>query len=155
MRYRRLHLKRPDTGETYLNRWGLEGRWGGVFLHLLGSPDLDRDLHDHPWWFVTVPLWGSYWEERTEIRTAAQRAFEVETSAHPNDSRGKMSLVGTWRPRTMRLDEAHRITGLRGRRAVTLVIHGPQRRPWGFYTPGGFVLPDEHHGIRLLVARAR
>ena len=41
--------------------------------------------------------------------------------------------------RLMRLDECHTITGLHKRRSWSIVIHGPYRRKWGFYTPSGFM----------------
>jgi hypothetical protein len=40
--------------------------------------------------------------------------------------------------RLMRLDECHRIIRLTRRFVVTVVVHGPTRRNWGFYTSVGF-----------------
>lgn len=55
--YRRLTLRRAD-GEVYLNRWGIgHDRVGGVLLHRMDAPDPGVDLHDHPWWFVSIILW--------------------------------------------------------------------------------------------------
>ena len=54
--------------EGYMNRWWLipYNRFGiAVRIHEILRSDADRDLHDHPWWYVTIILRGGYWE-RTE-----------------------------------------------------------------------------------------
>lgn len=66
--YRRLTLRRAD-GQVYLNRWGVgHDRVGRVLLHKMEAPDPGVDLHDHPWWFVSIVLWGGYTEQRADIR---------------------------------------------------------------------------------------
>ena len=68
--WRRLRLRRAD-GRVYLDRWGLaHERVGGVFLHRMQAPDPGVDLHDHPWPFASVVLWGGYIEQRADIREA-------------------------------------------------------------------------------------
>ena len=49
----------------YLRRFYLTPRrWPiRIFLHYIGLSDVDTDLHDHPWSFVTVILSGGYNEE--------------------------------------------------------------------------------------------
>lgn len=152
IRYRRMRLKRDDGG-IYLDRWGFQlvrnregvhdrDAWCGIFLHLMRAPDPGIDVHDHPWCFVTVPVIGSYIEERAQTREAgrfARIADEVaaEFNVH-NAARGERQHVRRWHPRMMRLDESHRITDLLGRYVVTIVVHGPVRRKWGFYTADGF-----------------
>jgi len=132
-----LRLRRAD-GRVYLDRYGFEFPskreptddgpsrlpWFGIFLHRMDAPDPGIDLHDHPWWFGSLILWGGYTEERAPIREP-DRGVIV--------SRSWLS----WR--TMRLDESHRITGLSRKRVWTLVIHGPVRRGWGFYLCDGWM----------------
>lgn len=148
IRYRRMRLTRDD-GRVYLDRWGFQlvrtggptgyerDAWGGIFLHVMRAPDPGIDLHDHPWTFVTVPVLGSYTEERAPIRTAARFAYHAATWP-TTCTRGVLGKVSTWRPRMMRLDECHRIVGLSTRLVVTVVLHGPVRRRWGFYEANGF-----------------
>ena len=51
-------------GDPYLDRLRLiETPWFAVFLHHIHRPDKDPDPHDHPWWFVSVPLAGTYYEQ--------------------------------------------------------------------------------------------
>lgn len=139
--YRRMRLRRAD-GAVYLDRWGLSiDRIGGIYLHRMTAPDPGLDLHDHPWTFVTIPLWGGYIEERSDTRTASLCAAMADRWAR-TCTRGVTGEVRCLRLRMMRLDECHRITKLRRRSAWTLVFRGPRRRGWGFYTATGYV--DEH-----------
>lgn len=151
IRYRRMRLVRDD-GRVYLDRWGLQlirnregvhdrDAWGGIFLHVMRAPDPGIDLHDHPWCFLTVPVVGSYIEERSPSRYAGRYARDADAilaEFSAEQARGERQHVRRWRPRVMRLDECHRITDLLGRYVVTVVMHGPVRRTWGFYTADGF-----------------
>src|SRR6185437_12145071 len=44
----------------YLIRWRIETPIGSLRLHHWLGPDDDRAFHDHPWWFWTLVLKGSY-----------------------------------------------------------------------------------------------
>lgn len=141
----RLRLRRSD-GRIYLDRWGFEVKaLGGVFLHRMQGADPGEDLHDHPWWFVSVPLLGGYLEERAETRDAPGFADAAVCADHiwqerHQIRRGHLVERRPRRWRTMRLDEAHRIVELTRRQTWTLVVHGPTRRRWGFYLPSGWML---------------
>jgi hypothetical protein len=43
-------------------RRAINTRFGGVKLHHILRSDDDRDLHDHPWSFLSIVLKGGYWE---------------------------------------------------------------------------------------------
>lgn len=140
--YRRLTLRRSD-GVVYLNRWGIAtDRTGGVLLHKMDGPDPGIDLHDHPWWFVSIVLWGGYWEYRAEIREAPALARIAEEYA--SAQRGTPVRRRWLSVQTMRLDECHTIFRLRRRTSWTLVIKGPRRRNWGFYLPTGY-MPEKQY----------
>lgn len=135
--YRRMRLRRAD-GRVYLDRWGFSAdRVGGVYLHRMSAPDPGLDLHDHPWTFVTIPLWGGYTEQRAETREAPTLALLADR--WDTCTRGVVGQVRVGRPRLMRLDECHRITALRRHSCWTLVFRGPRRRGWGFYGAGGYI----------------
>jgi hypothetical protein len=131
----RFRLVDPK-GNTYLERWGFElgraGRWGGVFLHHMSGPDPGKDLHDHPWWFASLVLKGGYLENR-----ALTRDSENEVT---NERR-------RWSWRSLPLTQAHTIWKLLGD-TWTLVIHGPRRQDWGFYTPDGWVFHKDYDNTR-------
>lgn len=135
----RLRLRRYD-GQVYLERWGFEveklGR-SGIFLHKMTSPDPGIDLHDHPWWFASIVLWGGYDEERADIREASMMAKVAEDRGV--DQRGWLSGRKRWSLKSTPLDVCHRITRLHKPTVWTLVIHGPHRRVWGFYPPEGYM----------------
>lgn len=137
--WRRLTINRSD-GRTYLNRWGVRVRWFSVYLHRMDAPDPGNDLHDHPWTMLAVPLWGGYFEWRENVRDAVESVrtggFKVLEERRP------------FRPRLTQPGEAHRIVELRRKTSWSLVVTGPRRRDWGFYTPDGYIDADEYDATR-------
>jgi hypothetical protein len=147
--YRRLTLRRAD-GDVYLNRWGIgHDRIGRVLIHRMDAPDPGIDLHDHPWWFVSIILWGGYKEQRADVRDAPYRARCAEGWKRPENDhlravRGD-TIVRRWLSvRAMRLDECHTITSLLRKTSWSLVIGGPRVRRWGFYLPSGYMPEAEY-----------
>jgi hypothetical protein len=54
---------RNCAGDPYLIRWRLIWtRWFSLYLHHILRSDEDRELHDHPWSFLTVILTAGYTE---------------------------------------------------------------------------------------------
>jgi hypothetical protein len=134
---RRLTLRRAD-GQVYLSRWGLaHDRVGGILLHRMEAPDPGTDLHDHPWWFASLILWGGYDEERADTREAPLLAWIGERAGSPDACRRGVLEERRWGSvKVMRLDHCHRVVRLRRATSWSLVVKGPRRRPWGFYLPG-------------------
>lgn len=143
----RLRLRRAD-GEVYQDRWGIECRFGRVFLHRFAAPDPGADLHNHPWPFVSLVLRGGYVEQRcheSEAVRFAQQAARAPGIALPGPEQRRRLLS----VRRFPLDECHRIVRLARVPTWTLVVGGPRRRgsrsdsalgaAWGFFTPDGFV----------------
>lgn len=118
-----MRLRRND-GKIYLERWGIECRWGGIFFHRMAAPDPGLWLHDHPFWFVSFVVKTGY----SEYRALARDPENWEVT-----HRNRFSL------RSMRLDEIHRIVALQGKTSWSIIIHGPKKRPWGFFTDEGWV----------------
>lgn len=126
--WRRLTLRTSEG--VYLDRWGIRiPRLGAVLLHRMAAPDPGNELHDHPWAFLTIPLWGGYIERRAD----AQHARDDHCFILFNRSM-RWETRRPFRPRRMRLSEAHSVTALRRRTSWSLVFTGPLRRDWGFYT---------------------
>lgn len=138
-------------------------RWTLKVHHFMPNRD-DRDVHDHPWPFLTVVLWGSYDDLVPCPGSTCERASGV-----PGLPRTRVPFVmrhpgGYWTACTtcggtglvigdrMRAgvarwrgpDHAHRTrTGPSG--AWTLVITGNRLdRPWGFFPAGTKVRWDEY-----------
>ena len=146
--WRRMTL-RNERG-TYLDRWGLGvGHWSpGIAIHRITGPDSGRDLHDHPWWFGSLVLWGGYTEERINIREAVPAA--ADASQWPGVCAPGFENRRRWLSwQVMRLDECHRITALWGKVCWTVVVRGPHRRGWGFYTKDGWIAQGDYRGRRL------
>lgn len=149
---RRLTLRRAD-GRVYLDRWGAQiiGDRLGIYLHKMSAPDPGIDLHDHPWTFITIPLWGGYTEERALCREAPGMA-KIADRFPDTCTRGVVEHRRWLRPRMMRLDECHRITALDRPTVWTLVLRGPRRRKWGFYGPWGY-LPEPEYDATIRAGR--
>lgn len=109
MRVRRI---RGRDGSVYIWRlYILATPLFGIMLHRIFRPDRQRDLHDHPWNFLSFIFLGWYRENTPEgMRT--RRWFN-------------------WK----RAEDRHSITEV-GRVPVwTLVFTGRRRRTWGFWVP--------------------
>jgi hypothetical protein len=110
----------PAQGTLYMTRVLLSPQtpWGRLYLHIFHREDLDRDPHDHPFDFWTIPLNQSYIEEvfdRGNICFHQQR-------------------VPRWRISYRPATHTHRVTSAeRGWPLITLVWRGTTQRPWGFW----------------------
>lgn len=98
-----------------------------VYLHFIYKPDDDADPHDHPMNFWSLILRGGYVEEVYETSRQTRTKRLVGTRRW---RRGSIHRMGT--------GLAHRISRL-DQRTVTLVLAGPKRQEWGFWTGSGWV----------------
>lgn len=118
-----------DDGQVdvYLRRWFLKGRSKStgyrVMVHEILLSDQGRDLHDHPWDFISIGLHGSY---RESYHDGTSRVFKAP-----------------W-IRLVRAEQLHRLD-LVTDKAWTLILNGRKRRHWGFLTSEGWVHWDEYH----------
>lgn len=117
------HFIIGSKADPYVYRWWVLPRNSkiNVYLHKFLRDDEDRALHDHPWWFISIILWGGYWE------------------VTPDGIRRRRWLSVAFR----RADHQHRVVLHPGMERLkpcwTLVITGPRTREWGFWCPQGFV----------------
>ncbi len=115
----------PD-GELYMRRHYLHQAPGfTVRYHHIATSDPGRDLHDHPWDFVSLLLSGAYCETTADGAERIWRAGDVVVR---------------------KAEAAHRLDLLDGP-MWTYVTTGPVRRRWGFHTEQGWV-----HWSRYLAA---
>jgi hypothetical protein len=113
-------------GDRYLLRWYVIPRnpWLNVYLHKFLHDDEDRALHDHPWWFVSVMVWGKYREVTNSSgdyffeRGAPSIAFRSATHAH------RVVLKRDYKDRPVP--------------CWTLVTTGRVVRDWGFLCSSGW-----------------
>jgi len=107
-----------EGGEPYLERWIL---WFGftLRLHRFHKGDDDRAFHDHPWWFITLPL-----------QTYLERTPDCDTV-----------YVTRWRPHFRPAAHRHIVALLQPQPVWTLIITGPKCKEWGFWDNNRFI----HH----------
>lgn len=120
-----------EEDKDYLYRWKIFNKFKffNIYIHNFAKPDT-RIFHDHPWDFVSLVLSGSYKEKRPGELTINRKAGSI----------------------VLRTAEAsHYVESLEGD-VWTLVIRGPYRRTWGFWTPEGWVDHESYKKNLLLDA---
>lgn len=128
--FRTMTLRNSD-GTPYLKRWRIfECPWFGVYLHRISGPDEGRDLHDHPWPFVSIVLRGGYHEEAPFGASSPIIFLEDRCVRWVNAKRA---------------ESLHRVCWLHRVPTWTLILRGPRCRDWGFVTEDGWVRHDQYH----------
>lgn len=131
-----LELSRTDLthdGVLYMRRWVAEiPMLGGIRLHRIAGPDPDRHLHDHPFDFVSLVLWGWYDETYDDNEPC-------EIDAVFSRRRRWLAL------NRFRAEHLHQITQVAPGGCWTLVLSGRRRRPWGFNTAVGWILWSDYY----------
>ncbi len=114
-----------QDGMPYLKRWYLiRTPWFSLRFHKILMSDLDRDLHDHPWDWISIMVKGSY----------------VETT-NRSEKTVKAGMINRHRART-----PHKLTLLTPE-VWTIFITGREFRQWGFHTPDGWVSSDKYFNL--------
>ncbi len=102
-----------------------------VFLHKICQDD-PRDLHDHPWWYITIILRGGYWEHTDpELMWSGDNPKPSKIWYGPGSilfSRGGF----------------HRLQLKDGIPCWTLFIRGRKTREWGF-SRNGIWIPNREY----------
>lgn len=103
---------------VYLRRWTLWRLWGwAMYVHHFLGDDWSRDLHDHPRRFISIGLWGGYWEDTDH---------------------GSQLYKAPW-VRSFPAEHKHRLRMIEGRDCWTLVLVLKNTRPWGFWHGGRWI----------------
>ena len=112
-------------------------RIGGLLLHRFYPNADDRNVHDHPWWFMTLVLRGGYDDMKQCRQCEGSGRFydEVDFYACPRCKGEGVIMRERMRAGMLRFRpalHAHR-TQVSSSGCVTLVLTGPTVREWGFY----------------------
>lgn len=133
--FHRFDIRDAD-GTVYLRRWRIfECPWFGILLHQINGPDKDSDRHDHPWDFISIVLRGGYVEQVRPCRWGPRDHVSIREFS-------KWARTGEREVRWFnrkRATEPHRIVCLFRAPTWTLVLRGPRKRTWGFYTEDAWV----------------
>lgn len=119
----RIYGSTTENRTCYMTRVVLlHTRWGSLYLHVFHREDIDRDPHDHPFAFWTLPLNQGYYEHVYSVAGNCFRRVFVPR--------------GRWTRRAA--THTHRIDGTEHDTwpLVTLVWRGPTVRKWGFWCRG-------------------
>jgi hypothetical protein len=135
--------RRGDGTHTpYMLRWFLfrskRFDWmPRLYLHKFLRSDDDRAPHDHPWWFISILLKGSYIEhrwidgiEQSHCRRAPSIAFRP-LSTHHRVELFVQNVADPYRPTSEELQ--------RFKPVWTIILTGPDVRAWGFWCQNTFV----------------
>lgn len=133
-----LNRTKIGDGKTvYIDRLSLiTTPWFSIKLHRIYRPDNQRDLHDHPWSFLSLILWG--WYEEAVPREATCGPCDCEDCKPDRATRCVRWF--NWK----RAEDSHAIRFVSRKPVWTLVFCGPARRIWGFYTKKGWVAWNEY-----------
>lgn len=144
-----------EDGALYLLRvkvWGWMPKdpkkyFTSAYLHRFFLPDLDRDLHNHPWkWSVSFILAGGYEEERLVGAKFVPCMVEGIPSVR---SIGGRIIKRRLRPFTLNIlgpNDFHRVTRLCGSQSWSFFLAGRKFKGWGFRRADGVVVP---HTLRF------
>lgn len=133
--------------DPYLNRWYvLRTQRLGIFIHQFVRSDEDRALHDHPWSFLVIPLWGGYIEHSDTtledadfldlLKLTSAQAEEAFESRRVPRSRRVWPIIST---RYRSTKYRHRVELIKGRHSWSLFFRFTKVREWGFWPKDGFI----------------
>ncbi|TXI88520.1 MAG: hypothetical protein E6Q36_05370 [Chryseobacterium sp.] len=120
-------IKSKD-GVLHFRRWQLlKTPWFVINVHGIYHKDEDQHLHNHPWNFLSIVLWGSYVEQlqgsvfnlRTFLDTAYRKA-----------------------------ETYHKIYTLCSKSVYTLNFMSAKTKEWGYNVDGKFVGHQEYRKIK-------
>jgi hypothetical protein len=122
------HIIGNDPDNPYMLRWYLipRNKYFNLYLHKFLRSDDDRALHDHPWWFISFILKGSY-RELTENKVYHRNRFSFAFRKAEHKHRVILYTVHN----TVFYSQFIPVW--------TVVLTGSKVRNWGFWCPKGFV----------------
>jgi hypothetical protein len=108
------------NGKPYLIRYSIFScRWFAIKIHKILVSD-PNEPHDHPWNYLSIILWGGYWEEQRKMR--------------PNNVDWDMTII--WcKPGSIlyrKGDKLHRLIIPKRKYCLSLVITSRKWRDWGY-----------------------
>lgn len=129
------------AGVPYLIRWNLLGLGKdscifSIKIHKILISD-DACIHDHPWAFLSIILWGGYTE--TAVYTFGNHSWGIPHADEKSQkwvvtkSFGRGSIL--WRPANWK----HKLDINPKKPATTLVFTFRKTKKWGFFTTKGWI----------------
>jgi hypothetical protein len=133
-----LRVKNGIDNPVYLIRYSLlTTPWFALKLHRIYMSD-DDCLHDHPWSFISIILWGGYVEHRPDYEKHFAKKLPPYRIANPAILPLKKTLYGPGSIIWRKAPSVHKLEVFQP--ATTLVITFKRQREWGFWTMSGWKL---------------
>lgn len=125
---------RGDSQSPYLTRWEfLSSKYFAIYLHKFHRSDDNSSLHDHPWNFITIPVWRGY--NDCTFNGGADKL------GNPTFNRQRLwPLIPVVRKAT----HVHFVELIDNKPAWTLIIRFKYLRWWGFWNKGIFTVFYEY-----------
>lgn len=118
----------PSYKKTpYLTRYTLLScKWFTIKIHkaLISDPD---EPHDHPWNYLSIILWGGYWEE-TILSPNPKSLYEKLFEYIPPTIKWYRPLSILYR----KGDKLHKLIIPKGKYCLSLIITFKKWRKWGY-----------------------
>ena len=120
-------------GELHFRRWRIVSTpWFAVYLHGIYKADEDYHLHNHPWSYVSIPVFG----ELTESRL------------YP-DGRIRNKKFGFGQIACRKAGDFHKIAYLTTNKVFTLFFVGRRKEEkWGYWVNGEFVDNEQYRILK-------
>lgn len=113
--------------------------WFSFRLHHFFRSDEDH-LHDHPTWFVTLVLKGTYKDWVRCENCEGTGAGELGEGRLCGFCLGRGQVVGDYmKPGSIRFRPALHAHRVETEGCWTLLLFGPRKRDWGFWSPEGWI----------------
>lgn len=90
---------------------------------LISDPD---DLHDHPWNYISIILWGGYWEETKHTGEGYNSEYRFTTRKWYSP----LSIL------KRRGDKPHKLIIPEGKYSISLIFVGRRYRNWSYHRDG-------------------
>lgn len=121
---------RSRSGVLHFQRWNIftVKNFFSVYLHIIHKADEDKHLHNHPWSFISLVLWGRY-IERLEDKLVNRYPLQVSYR---------------------RKNVFHKIHMLLSKKVITLNIMFSKQNNWGYKVNHSYVDNFDYRNLKNL-----
>ena len=115
-------------GVLHFRRWQVLGTpWFTINLHGIYHEDEERDLHNHPFDFISIVLFGSYTEKLNSGKTNERKIFNIAKR---------------------KSDVFHKIEKLHSKKIFTLNLMWNRKKEWGYLVDGKLIEHDLYRKLK-------
>lgn len=124
--FKTVKVIKSKEGVLHFKRFAIiECKWFNIYIHSIYKADEDEHLHDHPWNYISIVLYGKFMEA-IKNSTSAKQKYEMNWLS-PKDISAQKA------------ERTHKIYMLLSEKIVTLFFTGPRFREWGYDVDGKWI----------------